>query len=59
MRITKNVDKGIISWSDTKFSKLTSQDVWQTVRELLMRSWELKGHYASRQKLHNKEGSRF
>ena len=28
MRITKNVDKGIISWSDTKFSKLTSQELY-------------------------------
>ena len=34
----------IISWSNTKFSKLTSQELYGREKgELLMRSWELKG----------------
>ena len=28
MRKTKNINKGIISWSNTKFSKLTSQELY-------------------------------
>ena len=28
MRIKKNVNKGIIGWSDTKFSKLTKQELY-------------------------------
>ena len=28
MRIKKNIDKGIISWPNTKFSKLTSQELY-------------------------------
>ena len=28
MRIKKNINKGIISWSNTKFSKLTSQELY-------------------------------
>ena len=45
MRI-KKVKKnwGIISWPNTKFSKLTSQELYgRQEGELLMRSWELKG----------------
>ena len=39
MRIKKNIDKGIISWSNTKFSKLTSQELYgRQEGELLMRS---------------------
>ena len=39
MRIKKNIDKGIISWSKTKFSKLTSQELYgRQEGELLMRS---------------------
>ena len=39
MRIKKNIDKGIISWSKTKFSKLTSQELYGGQEgELLMRS---------------------
>ena len=28
MRIKKNINQGIISWSNTKFSKLTSQELY-------------------------------
>ena len=28
MRIKKNINKGIINWSNTKFSKLTSQELY-------------------------------
>ena len=43
IRIKKNVNKGIISWSNTKFSKLTSKKLYgRQWGELLMRSWELK-----------------
>ena len=28
MRIKKNISQGIISWSNTKFSKLTSQELY-------------------------------
>ena len=28
MRIKKNINKGIISWSNTKFFKLTSQELY-------------------------------
>ena len=28
MKIKKNIDKGIFSWSNTKFSKLTSQELY-------------------------------
>ena len=28
MRINKSINKGIISWSNTKFSKLTSQELY-------------------------------
>ena len=39
MRIMKNIDKGIISWSNTKFSKLTLQELYgRQEGELLMRS---------------------
>ena len=42
MRIKKNINKGIICWSNTKFSKLTSQELYDRQQgELLMRSWEL------------------
>ena len=35
----ENIDKGIISWSNTKFSKLTSQELYgRQEGELLMRS---------------------
>ena len=39
MRIKKIIDKGIISWSNTKFSKLTSQELYgRQEGESLMRS---------------------
>ena len=39
MRIKENVNKGIIGWSNTKFSKLTEQELYgKQKRELLMRS---------------------
>ena len=39
MRIKKNVNKGIIGWSNTKFSKLTEQELYgKQKRELLMTS---------------------
>ena len=28
MRIKKNINQGIVSWSNTKFSKLTSQELY-------------------------------
>ena len=35
---------GFISWSNTKFFKLTSQELYDRQQgELTMRSWELKG----------------
>ena len=44
MRIKKNIILGIINWSNPKFSKLTSQELYSRQQgELLMRSWELKG----------------
>ena len=44
MRMKKNINQGIISWSNTKFSKLTPQELYdRQEQELLMRSWELKG----------------
>ena len=44
MRIKKNINKGIISRSNNKFSKLTSQELYdRQYGELLMRSWSLKG----------------
>ena len=44
MRIKKNISKGIISWLNTKFSKLPSQELYgPQLEELLIRSWELKG----------------
>ena len=42
MRIKKNINWGIISWSTAKFSTLTSQELYgEQEGELLMRSWEL------------------
>ena len=44
MKIKKNISKGIISWLNTKFSKLPSQELYgPQLEELLIRSWELKG----------------
>ena len=44
MRMKKNMNKGIISWSTNKFSKLTSQELYgRKEGELLKRSWEFKG----------------
>ena len=40
MRIKKNINLGIISWSNTKFSELT---LWLTVRRITNLIWELKG----------------
>ena len=43
MRIKKNINKGIIDWPNTKFSKLTSQELYgKQYEELLIRLWELK-----------------
>ena len=40
MRVKKN----IIGWSNTKLSKLTSQELYgRQYVELLMRSWDLNG----------------
>ena len=46
MRIKKkNINKGIISSSNPKFSKLTSLELYgRQLGELPMRSWELKGY---------------
>ena len=44
MRIKNNINQGIISWSSTKFSDLTSQELYnRQLGELLMRYWEWKG----------------
>ena len=44
MRIKKIISEGILSWSNTKFSKLTPHELYGThLGELLVRSWELKG----------------
>ena len=40
----ENISQGTISWSNTKFSKLPSQELYgRQLGALLMRSWELKG----------------
>ena len=38
----ENINFGIIGWSNSKFSKLTSHKLYGK-GELLMKSWELKG----------------
>ena len=44
MRKRKNMNKGITSWSNYKFSKLTSYELYgRQWRELLKISWGLKG----------------
>ena len=44
MWMNKNINEGITSWSNTKFSKLTSVELYgRHLGELLMRSLELKG----------------
>ena len=44
MWMNKNINEGITSWSNTKFSKLTSVELYgRQLGELLMRSLELKG----------------
>ena len=44
MRIKRNINKGIISWSDTKFSKLTSQELYdRQYGELPNEILEVKG----------------
>ena len=44
MRIKTNMNKGIVSWSNTKFSKLTLREfVWQTVRIIPMKILGAKG----------------
>ena len=46
MRIKKNINKGITSWSNTKFSKLASWELYvRQGGELLMRSWDWKGEF--------------
>ena len=46
MRIKKNINYRIINWSNTKFSKLTSEELYGRQKgELLMRSWESKDEY--------------
>ena len=46
MRIKKNINKGITSWSNTKFSRLASWELYvRQGGELLMRSWEWKGEF--------------
>ena len=48
MRIWKNINYRIISWLNTKFSKLTSLELYgRQYGELLIRSWELKGEGSS------------
>ena len=43
MRIKKNFNKAIISWSNNKFSELTLQElIGRKQGELLVRSWEWK-----------------
>ena len=43
MRIKKDINKGIISWSNTKFSKLTSQKLYdRQYGELVIKSCELE-----------------
>ena len=45
MRIKKN-QLQIINWSNTKFPKLTSEELYGRQKgELLMRSWESKDEY--------------
>ena len=44
MRIKKRIKKGIIGWSNSKFSNLTSHKLYgRQWGELLMKSWDLKG----------------
>ena len=44
MRIKKNINEGIINWSNNKFSKITPKELYSRQwGELLLRSWELKG----------------
>ena len=44
MRKKKNINQRIISWSNTKFSKLTPQELYDRQwGELLKRSWGLNG----------------
>ena len=43
-RQVMRVKKNIIGWSNTKLSKLTSQELYgRQYVELLMRSWDLNG----------------
>ena len=43
MKVKKNVSYNIKSWFNTKFSKLTSQELCdRQLGESLMRSWDLK-----------------
>ena len=43
IRIRKNINKGITSWSNTKFSKLLTSTVWQTVRRITSEVLGVKG----------------
>ena len=43
MRIRKSINKGITSWSNTKFSKLLTRTVWQTVRRITSEVLGVKG----------------
>ena len=46
MRIKKNINKGTASWSNTKFSKLTSLELYgRQCAEFVMISWEWKGEF--------------
>lgn len=44
MRIRKNISRGIVSWSNTKFSKLTLLELYgRQWGEFMMRSWGMEG----------------
>ena len=44
MRIKNDMNKEIIGWSNSKFSKLTSHKLFGKQQgELLMKSWQIKG----------------
>ena len=44
MRTKKSINKGVISWSNTKFSEVTLEDLYSRQSgDVLMTSWELKG----------------
>ena len=41
MSLKNNINKGIINWSNTKFSKVTSDELYDWEQgDFLLRSWE-------------------